>query len=447
MGRYIEAEAFLASETGFGKRTYRAYVPHPLAGWEPLLGINDLKAVSAADLALNTSASLPQTALGTMIADWMMARDESIRSSAIEGIESTGSGLAWAQYQNELDKPVSDQNDALTLGAAKQTVQAIELGAKIRDGGILITDDVLKLHRILFDGTPNRAIGGVLRDSPIWIGPPDCLIDNASFVAPPEGHVVPLLEDLVDYLNQSDHPPVLKAAIVHCQFETIHPFEDGNGRTGRALIHLVLNAAGVVCGTLPISTILSDDRTRYYHALNSTRAICDREDNASRSAAVSQWLLLFSRSCQGAKEQITLAARNAESLRERWQTQGRFRSDSAAAALLHVLPTMPVLDSTLVSKRLSITKRAARNAIKSLESAGIVSRTGGQRNRRYIVHDMVDDLRRFAPDGGVIVSRLESLSYSQRLPSPAVSCGVVGPRSQRPCLLPKGHQGQHRYRV
>lgn len=447
MGSYISAEAFLQSGNAFSKRTYRAYVPHPLAGWEPVFGINELNAIRAADSALNTVASLPQTTLVTPIVEWMMARDESIRSSIIENVESTGSGLAWAQYLDQVNRPVSDENDSLTLGAAKQIAQAVQLGLKISDGVALTTQDIVELHHTLFDGTSDQAIGGVLRDAPIWVGPPGCLIDNASFVAPPEDHVAPLLRDLVSYLNCSDHPPVLKAAIVHVQFETIHPFEDGNGRTGRALVHLVFNAAGVVRGTVPISTTLSNDRTRYYQALSTSRAICDREDNASRSAALSQWLLLFSRSCQEAQNPTVRAARNAASLTERWQAKGRFRSDSTAAALLNMLPTMPVFDSALVSERLGVTQRVAHNAIKSLENAGIVSRTGGQRNRRFIVHDIVDVMQRSAPDGGVIVPRIEPLPYSQHSRSPTLPCGLVGPRSKQSCLLPKGHQGSHRYRV
>ncbi|WP_420617934.1 Fic family protein [Candidatus Poriferisocius sp.] len=431
MGRYTTAEAFLASPTGYGRRTYRAYVPHPLAGWEPVLTADDLATVGAADVALAAAASLPTTGVGHTIAEWMMARDESIQSSIMEGVESTGAGLAWARYMDQVDRPVSDENDALTLGAAKQTAAAIELGSKMRSGAACSADDILELHSLLFDGTRDADIGGVLRDAPIWIGPPGCLVEDASFVAPPEGYVPSLLDDLVDYVNRSGHPPVLKAAVAHSQFETIHPFSDGNGRTGRALIHTVLNATGAALGTLPISTALSDDRSGYYQALNATRAVCAADDDASRSSALRPWLSLFARSCQHACDQAASTARDAEALIERWQTAGRFRSDSTAAALVEVLPTMPVLDAATVARRLGVTEQAARNALRSLESAGIVARAGGRRNLRFTVPEIVESIRRTRPDGG-------------RLPLPP-TCGFVGPRSQERCHLPSGHRGQHRY--
>ena len=450
MGRYIDAEGWMATASGYGRRAYRAYVPHPLATWDPVLSAEDLKAATAADRALAAAGALPHTGLGGAVADWMMARDESIRSSVMEGVAATESGLAWARYMDLAGRPVTEENDALTLGSAKQTAAAVDLGARMRAGGACSTDDILDIHRRLFDGTRERAIGGVLRDSAIWIGPPGCSVDEASFVPPPADRLAPLLEDLVDYLNGSDHPPVLRAAVAHAQFETIHPFEDGNGRTGRALIHTVLNAAGAARGTLPVSTALSDDRRNYYDALNATRVVCAADDTA-RSAALSRWLGFLAYSCEAAHRQAASAARNAEAMAARWREAGRFRSDSAAAALLEALPSMPVLDAATASERLGVTRRAARSALSSLEAAGIVSRTGGSRNRRFTVPDMVGALRRMAPDGGLPQRSSSPPAQAPQTRRRALSessvCGFLGPRSNRRCQLPRGHAGQHRYTI
>ena len=399
----------------------------------------------------------------------MTARDESIRSSVIEGVEATGSGLAWAQYLNQAGQPVSDENDALTFGATKQVTAAVELGSAMRSGVACTTDDILELHSTLFAQTRDRGIAGVLRDSPIWVGPPGCLVDDASFVAPPEHFVVGLLEDLVGYLNNSDHPPVLKAAIVHAQFETIHPFADGNGRTGRALIHTVLNATGAAVGALGVSTALSNDRAGYYQALNATRVVGAEHDHALRSSGLSRWLRMFSRSCEQAHTEAVSTVRDAEALSEHWQKIGRFRSDSTAAALLEVLPTMPVLDAAMVAQRFDVNERVARDALKSLETAGIVTRTGGRRNRRFVVPAIIENLRRMNPYGGTPQphSFFGSSEESDERASPpfslaergvtepsigtetlspfSVLCGFVGPRSKKRCVLPKGHKGQHRY--
>ena len=434
--------------TGFGNRAYRTYVPHPLRGWEPRLSADDVNAVTAADRALVAAASRPQTDLGGAIAGWMMARDESIRSSAIEGVTATESGLAWARYMDQAGRPVSDENEALTLGAAKQVAAAVELGDRVRAGSVCTSDDILDIHRILFAGTRDRAIGGVLREIPIWVGPPGCLVEDASFVAPPAELVPVMLDDLVGYLNTSDHPAVLKAAIVHAQFETIHPFEDGNGRTGRALIQTVLNAAGVADGAVPISAALSRDRAIYYDALNATRVVCDPEDAAARSNGLHRWLMVFGNSCEEAERQSASAARRVEAMVARWRAAATFRRGSAAAALLEALPAMPVLDAELVSERLGVTRRAARTALSALEAAGIVTATGGRRNRRYTVPEMVGMLRYMTPDGGPAHGSGEGATLTGELPEAPperTTCGYSGPRTKKPCRLPKGHQGQHRY--
>ena len=437
---------------GFGPRTYRAYVPHFLSGWEPVLSESDHEAATEADRALETISSLPLSDMGTAIARWMAARDESIRSSLIEGVGSTEAGLAWARYMDARGRPVSDQNDALTLGAAKQVASAVALGAEMRSGRDCDLDDILDIHKSLFDGTRDRSLGGVLRDEPIWVGPPGCLVDDAAFVAPPPDRLPELMDDLVDYLNTSAHPPVLKAAVAHVQFETVHPFGDGNGRTGRAIIHTVLNAAGRAHGAVPVSTTLSNDRRSYYAALNAMQSVeCGREDTDARSTGLRPWLGLFSGACEEAAQQAARSARRVEAIAARWQTAGRFRAGSAAAALVAELPSMPVLDADMVAERLQIAPRTARRALASLEAAGIVNSTGGRRNRRYQATALVGLLRQMAPDGGPPIH-----GWADRPPTePATEalqpleiqhCGHHGVRSKLQCRLPNGHAGHHRYR-
>lgn len=273
--------------------------------------------------------------MGGAIASWMAARDESIRSSAMEGVEATESGLAWAGYMDEAGRPVSDENEALTLGAAKQIAAAVELGERMRGGSACTLDDVLAVHRSLFAGTRDRDIGGALRGGPIWIGPPGCTVDDASFVPPPVGLVAELMEDLVAYLNASSHPAVLRAAVAHAQFETIHPFEGGNGRTGRALIHTVLNAAGTARGAVPISTALGRDRGGYHGALNATRVVCEAGDGAARSTALGGWLGVFDDACEQAYAQKVSVSRAVEAVAARWREAASFRRGSATAAPSH----------------------------------------------------------------------------------------------------------------
>ena len=453
MGQYVEADAWMVTARGYGPRTYRAFVPHPLSGWDPVLSVEDLDAASAGDRALGAIASLPRTGLGGAIADWMAARDESIRSSIIEGVASTEPGLAWARYMDAAGRPVSDHNDALTLGAVRQLTFAVALGSKMRGGDACRIGDILEMHETLFSGTRDRGMGGVLRDEPIWVGPPGCLVDDATFVAPPPDRVPELMADLVDYLNASTHHPVLKAAVAHAQFESIHPFEDGNGRAGRAIIHTVLNAAGAARGAVPISTTLSHDRQRYYDALNAMHVECAREDTLARTAAVRPWLTVLSGACQDAARHAAASSRRVEGIAARWHAAGRFRSGSAASRLLAELPSMPVLDTEMAARRLGITPKSARRAVAALESAGVVSGIGGRRNRRYWVPDLVGLMQQVDPDGGPPIHgwtpqrqhpRAEPATPDQAQ-QPTQQCPHYGARSGRRCRLPVGHAGQHRY--
>ena len=440
MGRYVEAEAWLVSETGYGRRSYRAYCPHRLGGWAPAFGADAMVAVTLADRALRGISAMPKTDLGGSLAGWMMARDESIRSSVIEGVESTGDALAWARYRDQAGQPVSEENDGLTLGASKQVAAAVQLGEEMSDGHVCTTGDILRIHALLFESTRDRGMGGVLRDEPIWVGPAGCRIDEASFVAPPPDYVPGLMDDLAEYLNSTSQPAAVQAAVAHAQFETIHPFEDGNGRTGRALMHAVLNARGLAHGAVPISTALERDRTRYYRSLNATRVECDADDGAVRSRALGEWMQFFADACADAQSQAAVTVRFVEGLAAEWERKASFRSDSAASALLGVLPSMPITDAEMAAERLGVSMRVARLALQSLAGVGIVRPTGGRRNVRYEVPEMVTTLRRMNPDGS-----LPAAPQADPSPPPFTACTHRGPRSQRNCVLPRGHAGQHRY--
>ena len=118
----------------------------------------------------------------------------------------------------------------------------------------------------------NQHVAGRIREEQNWIGGNDYNPCGADFVPPPPEHVLPLLDDLFDAMDDDRLPPLVQAALVHPQFETIHPFHDGNGRTGRALIHVVLNRRGIAPEyVLPISVVLANNRDRYIAALTAFR--------------------------------------------------------------------------------------------------------------------------------------------------------------------------------
>ena len=441
----------MATPTGDGRREYHAYVPYPLKGWAPLLDASAVLAVNEATQSIATISTMYAEFPHAALVDWVLARDESIRSSLIEGVSSTADALAWADYMRQAGQPISDENDALTLGAVKQVREAVELGEQMLSGRACTVEDIRSVHRSLFKDTRDQAIGGELRDGPMWVGPAGCLVDDASYVAPPQENIAELVDDLVAYLNSTEHPAVVQAAVAHSQLETIHPFNDGNGRTGRALIHTILNARGVARGALPVSTALAENLSRYYEALDATRVVCDADDSQTRSAGLTRWLSLFCDACREAERSATVAAELAAEVVAGWEAHTSFRSDSGAAALLKALPAMPVFDTEMVARRLGVTRNVARSAIASLERAHIVQPGAGRRNRRYAVPDTIELLRAMRPDSGLPPSAPARVRAALRV-SPLISksarigCGHRGVRSKRTCVLGRGHSGQHRYR-
>ena len=155
------------------------------------------------------------------------------------------------------------------LGNVEAMQRAIDVGAGVEIG----VGELLEIHRLLLGSTADRAIAGVVRERQNWIGGNAYNPLEAAFVPPPPELVPELLDDLCRFIARGDLPPVVEAAIAHAQFETIHPFIDGNGRTGRALIYAVLRRRGEVTKYIPpISLLLAADQGSYIAGLDRYRA-------------------------------------------------------------------------------------------------------------------------------------------------------------------------------
>ena len=167
-----------------------------------------------------------------------LLRSEALGSSFIEGLRASNKRLALAAYQ-----PIAADGVArAVLGNVRAMERAVEIGTA-RERFRL--DDLLDIHRALLEGTPEERYAGVVRTNQNWIGGRGLSPGDAAFVPPPEDRVRALLDDLVAFSNLDDLPAIAQAAIAHAQFETIHPFGDGNGRAGRCLIHVVLRRRGL----------------------------------------------------------------------------------------------------------------------------------------------------------------------------------------------------------
>ena len=312
-----------------------------------------------------------------------LLRSEAIASSFIEGIAPSPQQVALAELAQ--DEDVRGFSDQARLVANNITVLR-RAGEDLATADAITVQDIEALHRALL---PEETHHG-LRRVQNWIGGSSWHPLGADFVPPPPEQVPALMADLVEYMNGSVHAPLVQAGIVHAQFETIHPFTDGNGRVGRALIHTVLTRRGLTpSAILPVSLVLATLRGRYVDGLTEYRYNGPPESSdAARSVAA--WLDVFLYATTVAAEQAKLFAGQIADLQTSWETRlaehrsarGRRetpRADSATSRILRTLPEVPILTSRTAQRRLDVSFPAARAALEELADAGILARRSVER--------------------------------------------------------------------
>ena len=250
MARY-ETRSWPADPSAPGGRaerrafSYRAFVPDPIAGLELALPSNVAAAVSTAERAVDALNRDPPRLASLEVLARRLLRAESVASSRIEGLVLSQRRLARAEAE---EPDARDETARSVLGNVVAMEHAVALGAGAKP---LRLKDVLEIHRLLMLATTTPEIAGKLRERQNWIGGNAFNPGRADFVPPAPERVKGLMDDLVAFMNRTDLPPVVQAAIAHAQFETIHPFADGNGRVGRALIHVVLRRRGLAPALRP----------------------------------------------------------------------------------------------------------------------------------------------------------------------------------------------------
>lgn len=205
------------------------------------------------------------------------------------------------------------------------------------------------IHGKLMAKAPNSQKAGIVRRDQNWIGGNDYNPCGADFVPPPPEHVDSLLRDLCKATGDDSLPPLVQAAMVHAQFETIHPFDDGNGRTGRALIHVVLRRRGIAATYVPpISVVLATERKRYIEGLTRLR-----------DGEVGLWIEQFAAAAARAAGLASDYLEAVTALMGEWRRQLAAgpapRSDAAAWALIELLPAHPVITAPVA---VAVTRRA-----------------------------------------------------------------------------------------
>lgn len=350
---------------------YRAYVPDELGTSLPELGDEPLD-VAANALVVLARADERIGSTGRYL-NHLLIRSESISSSWIEGNRVTPKRLAIAE--------VLERGSRVALEVVANVRATEDAIAGLADRSHPIeTADIEDLQHII-----EPALERGLRTEQNWVGGPGWSPLRADFVPPPETEVRRLVDDLAAFVTATDGNPVIRAAIAHAQFETIHPFIDGNGRTGRALIHTVLHRTDALRNTLiPISTVFAGNTDAYITGLGHYRSNPPRLDD---------WVVSFAHAAELAAGNAVRLAEDVAALdsavleqlltyrRARHRSPVAPRSDSVILKVLGSLASNPVLTTDSVADQFHVTTGAAHRALVELAEAGVLGRTKDQKGR------------------------------------------------------------------
>src|SRR5580658_2853147 len=391
------------SRKGRGSSDLDAYSPDLLAGRH-----FTFEGDVAADVADAETAIVRRNAQASALADTealarLLLRAESVASSRIEGLEIGARRLLRAEAARELGEPTRYVTAAEVLGNIDAMSAAI---SEIGPGDPISADTLLAFHRRLLENTRQARYAGKLREKQNWIGGSEYNPCSAVFV-PPTPELVPrLMEDLCVFCNAESLPAVAQAAIAHAQFETIHPFADGNGRTGRALIQLVLRRRGLATRILPpISLVLATWAKDYVDGLTATR-YRGPATGKDAQAGLNLWVGRFAGACQRAVHDATLFEERVQQIQNEWRTPlGSVRANSAADLLIKSIAGAPVMTVGGAAALIGRSYPQTNAAIERLLSAGILTQvTVGRRNRAFEAPEIINafsDLERqlASPDG------------------------------------------------
>lgn len=362
---------------------YKAFVPAPLPpkppiAWSPALRRRFDDALVALGRLDALSTHLPNAALLL----YSFIRKEAVLSSQIEGMQSSLADLLLYEIDEQPGVPIEDTREV------SRCVATLEHGLKALRGGLPLSMRLLcGMHAVLMAHPGRRGkTPGEVRRSQVWIG--GTRPGNASFVPPPISALGDCLKAFEHFLNDVPEPtpPLIKAALAHVQFETIHPFLDGNGRLGRLLIVLQLVADGVLrAPMLYPSLYFKTHRALYYDLLNNVRLHGDWE----------RWLDFFAEGVQVSASQAAgtanalLALVNAD--RDRIASLGRA---AASALTVHLaMQRRPITTSAVLVQVTELTAATVNKSLAHLERLGIVTElTNRQRDRVFSYRHYVDEL-------------------------------------------------------
>ena len=366
LGRYIS--------TAYRGETVRAFLPPPLPPIPSIRLERVQRLLEAANQALGRLDGLASVLPDLSLFIYTYIRKEAVLSSQIEGTQSSLSDLLLFEMEEMPGVPIEDVQETLNY------VVALEHGLeRVRSGELPLSLRLIKeIHRILLSkGRGSAKQPGEFRSSQNWFG--GSRPGNAAYVPPPHEEVMNCMGDLERFMHveQDDLPTLVKAGMIHVQFETIHPFLDGNGRLGRLLITFLLCEAGVLQEPLLyLSLFLKANRQRYYDLLMKVR----------QQGAWEEWTEFFLTGVRDTAQTAVLAAQQTIHLfaRDRERLQGLGRAASTALRVHQYAQQRPLFSISRAAKQTGLSFPAVSGAVKHLTRLGILTEaTGRPRWRLY----------------------------------------------------------------
>lgn len=367
---------------------YETYIPDKLA--QRIFSLDGAVAADVADaevavVRFNAGAS---SLVNTEALARILLRAESVASSRIEGLRIGARRILRA----EVEQNIAGTHPDLTAREVLANIQAMDHGIQqIAPGKPITLGLILEIHKQLLAGSELSAQGGKFREEQNWIGGSDYNPCTADFVPPRWELVAQLMEDLVAFCNNDDLPAMAQAAIAHAQFETIHPFVDGNGRTGRVLIQLILRRRGLALRVVPpVSLVLATWAQDYVEGLTATRYLADPTSKAAHDGT-NLWIGRFAAACSRSVEDAMGFEARAGLIEKSWRvTLGGVRFSSSVDRLLQKLVGMPVLTVNTAMTLTNTSYKQTNEAIATLTKAGILHRMStSSRNRTFEAPEII----------------------------------------------------------
>ncbi|MFA9397388.1 MAG: Fic family protein [Clostridiaceae bacterium] len=330
----------------------------------------------------------------------LLSLKEAVESTKIEGTQVTMDEML--EHRAEEKKPTQDINEVLNY------YKALEKGEKLLRDLPISTRLIKEIHGILMSGNvrgKGRIIPGEFRTSQNFIGPVGVTMENASYIPPEPQSVNGYISNLEKFIYEDNETnDLIKIAIIHAQFETIHPFSDGNGRTGRILIPLYLFEKGLISkANFFVSESLEKDKFKYYQVLNNTRVtIADKEydeeqynkDMEIAKERYTEWIEFFLMACIDQADKNIDKINKINNLYE--DVMGKSKSLTRSSSIQDVIDIMfqyPIFTSNKIRENLSIAPATLNGYLKKLVDARIIYSDEKPRNRKYFFYDLISIIR------------------------------------------------------